>query len=120
MRTNKLIVAFLFINTSGCVYYPSLDYVEYYGVDYGYAHGSQEKIYYRDHSRVTKKTDTIFHFAIGAKKLDEYGGNRGVASSTITREVTRKEGYCPNGYKIDFHPTITTGDHGFAWKVFCQ
>jgi hypothetical protein len=105
---------------SGCLYYPNLDYVRYEGVDYGYAYGSPHKIYYRDHDRITQKTDTIFAFSIGAKKLREFGEDRKLASSTVTADAVRKEGFCPNGYKIDYHPTNTTGDHGFAWKVFCN
>ncbi len=110
----------ILISITGCAYYPNLDHIEYYGVDYGRAHGSPHKIYYRDHDRVTKKSDRIIHFDIGAKKLREFNKDRALASRTITAEVVAKEGFCPNGYTIDYHPTNTTGVHGFAWKVFCK
>lgn len=116
-RTTAILLS---VSIWGCQYYPNLDYVSYEGVDYGYAHDSPHKIYYRDHGRVTKKTDKIFHFSIGAKKLREFEGDRDLASETITADIVKKEGFCPEGYRIDYHPTNRTGDHGFAWKVFCH
>jgi hypothetical protein len=115
-----IIYIVLSLSIFGCAYYPNLNYVEYEGVDYGYAHGSKHKIYYRDHDRVTKNSDKIIAFGIGAKKLREFNNDRAVAADTITTEVVKKEGFCAQGYTIDYHPTIKTGDHGFAWMVFCK
>ena len=112
-----LLTSFIFL---GCAHYPSQDYIRYEGIDYGYAHGSKNKIYYRDSGRVTKQTDTIFHFSIGAKKLSEYFGDRELASKTITADIVKLEGFCSKGYKIDYHPTNKTGDFGFEWNVRCK
>ena len=104
----------------GCAYYPNLDYVRYEGVDYGYAYGSEHKIYYRDHDRETNKTDKIFQFAIGQKKFREFNSDHELASNTITKQVLEKEGFCPDGYEIKYDKNITGGDHSFIWKVFCM
>lgn len=108
------------LTLTGCVYYPNLDYVRYEGVDYGYAHGSEQKIYYRDSDRETKKTDKIFQFAIGQKKFREFNSDHELASKTITRQVFEKEGFCPDGYEIKYDKNITGGDLSFIWKVFCR
>ncbi len=105
---------------SGCAYYPNLDYIEYHGVDYGYKDGYPNKIYYSEAGRVTTADDKIISFSIGAKKLRQYKGDRALASSTITEETVKREGFCSNGYKIDYHPTDNTGDMGFRWMVFCE
>jgi hypothetical protein len=104
---------------AGCSYYPALDYVRYEGVDYGYAHGSAQQIYYRDHGRKTKKSDKIFQFAIGQKKFREFNSDHELASNTITKQVFEKEGFCPDGYEIKYDRNITGGDLSFIWKVFC-
>ena len=107
------------ITLTGCAYYPNLDYVRYEGIDYGYAHGSEQKIYYRDAGRETKKIDKIFQFEIGQKKFREFNSDHDLASRTITKQIFEKEGFCPNGYEIKYDKNITGGDLSFNWKVFC-
>ena len=119
MKLNRLLVLGALLPVS-CAYYPNLDYVRYEGIEYGYAHGSEQKIYYRDHDRETKKTDKIFQFAIGQKKFMEFNSDPELASSTITKQVLEKEGSCPDGYEIKYDKNITGGDLGFIWKVFCK
>ena len=119
MKLNRLLVLGVLLLVS-CAYYPNLDYVRYEGVDYGYAHGSERKIYYRDYGRETKITDKIFQFAIGQKKFREFNSDHELASSTITKKVFEKEGFCPDGYEIKYDKNITGGDLSFIWKVFCK
>ncbi len=112
--------AIVLIIFTGCAYYPNLDYVRYYGLDYGYRYGSKNKIYYSESGRVTSSDDKIIGFSIGAKKLKEFNDDRTLASNTITAEIVKREGFCPNGYKIKFDPSVSQGDMGFGWTVFCD
>ena len=118
MTRQKLCVLGI-LTLTGCVYYPSLDYVRYEGIEYGYAHGSEQKIYYRDYGRETKKTDKIFQFLIGQKKFREFNSDHDLASRTITKQIFETEGFCTNGYEIKYDKNITGGDLSFMWKVFC-
>lgn len=118
MERKKLYVLVILM-LAGCSYYPALDYVRYKGVDYGYAHGSEKKIYYRDHNRETKKTDRIFQFSISQKKFREFNSDYDLASQTITKQTVEREGFCPNGYEITYDKNVTGGDLSFIWMVFC-
>jgi hypothetical protein len=115
-----LICVMLFIINSGCAYYPDLDYVNYYAVDYGNRVGSKDKVFYRESGRGTSNLDKIIAFSIGAKKLKEYHNDRAKASESITSEIFKEKGFCAKGYQIKYDPLITQGDMGFGWKVFCD
>ena len=89
-----LLTSFIFL---GCMHYPSQDYIRYESIDYSYAHGAKDKIYYRDSGRITKQTDTLFHFSLGAKKLDEYLGNRELISDSNGMYAASKDNNTPRG-----------------------
>lgn len=119
-RTPNYLLLLLTLTMSSCVYYPSLDYIRYEGVDYGYFQGSEHKIYYKEYGRQTSISDKIFQFGIGQKKFREFNSDPDLASKTITKQVFEKEGYCPEGYKISYEKGVYGGDLSFIWKVFCN
>jgi hypothetical protein len=119
MLKEILIVVLVFI-VAGCMHYPSQDYIEYHGVDYGYVFGSKQKIYSRDYGRVTSIDDRYIQFSIGAKTLKNYNNDRNLVSDLITKDIFSKERFCSNGYEILYTPGSLTGDYGFMWTVVCK